>query len=42
MKGAAFDGRYTYLTPTNGVAARFESRTQTAQSSLPAFHGSFY
>ncbi len=42
LKGAAFDGRYVYFAPTNGVAARFDATTRGTQPPLAAFHGSFY
>lgn len=41
-KGAAFDGRYVYLAPAGGVAARFDARTPRAMPELPGFKGSFY
>jgi hypothetical protein len=41
-KGTAFDGRYVYLAPAGGVAARFDAKTPRSMPELPAFRGSFY
>ena len=42
LRGAAFDGRYVYLAPGGGTAARFDARTPRSMPLLPAFHGSSY
>lgn len=42
LRGSAFDGKYVYLTPSSGVAVRFDARSRRETSTLPSYYGSFY
>ncbi len=42
VSGAAFDGRYVYLVPSNGLAVRFDARTPPSMPKLPGWSGSFF
>jgi hypothetical protein len=42
MRGASFDGRYVYLAPNYGVAARFDARSSATETTPSMRGGSFF